>query len=89
MNNLEFKTYQLIIKEQTEKENNDFLTVHLVIHSHNDIGWVYTPDEYYNKTTNNVEKIYDSAFDALLNNKERIFNIMEIYFFEKWYQSKS
>lgn len=55
--------------------------MHLIIHSHDDIGWVYTPDEYYNVNTKNVKLIYDSAFEALLSNNERIFNIMEIYYF--------
>ena len=63
--------------------------MHLIIHSHDDIGWVYNPDEYFNTTAKNVVKIYESAFEALINNRERIFNVMEIYFFEKWYNSKS
>lgn len=73
----------------TKSTNDDLLTVHLIIHSHDDIGWVYTPDEYYSETDKNVRLIYDSAFKALVSNNERIFNIMEIFYFEKWYKEKS
>ena len=36
--------------EQQEKdlaESGDHLYVHLITHTHDDVGWLKTPDEYY------------------------------------------
>jgi hypothetical protein len=67
------------------------LTVHLVHHSHDDVGWLKTVDEYYygeNMGTHNanVSKIYDTVYAALKENKERKFSLVEMKFFSMWWE---
>lgn len=58
------------------------LNVHLVPHTHNDVGWRKTVDQYYvgsNYTADEgcVENILDSLIPALLANKNRRFIYVE------------
>lgn len=52
------------------------LNVHLVAHSHDDVGWLKTLDEYFYGEKNNiqladVENIIDTVVQALAVNPER------------------
>ncbi|KAL9270422.1 putative alpha-mannosidase [Drosera capensis] len=62
------------------------LNVHLVAHSHDDVGWLKTVDEYYVGTNNSiqvacVENILDSVVDALLRDPNRKFIFAE----QRWW----
>lgn len=46
----------------------DEINVHMVSHSHDDVGWVKTVNQYYN---DQVQNILNSVVDALLANPER------------------
>ncbi|CBI15496.3 unnamed protein product, partial [Vitis vinifera] len=73
------------------KPKKKTLNVHLVPHTHNDVGWRKTVDQYYvgsNYTADEgcVENILDSLIPALLANKNRRF----IYaFFQRWWRDQS
>jgi hypothetical protein len=54
----------------------------LVPHSHDDLGWIKTFDEYYD---DEVRHIYTSVMKSLIANSDRKFTIVEIGFFSKWY----
>lgn len=67
------------------------LNVHLVPHSHDDVGWLKTIDQYYVGSNNSiqgacVENVLDSLVTALLSNPDRKFIYVEqvpllLYFF--------
>lgn len=45
---------------------------YVVPHSHDDVGWLLTIDEYYNLY---VKHIYDQVIEALWNQPQRRFTI--------------
>ncbi|KAL1517913.1 hypothetical protein ABEB36_001613 [Hypothenemus hampei] len=68
-----------------------YINIHLVPHSHNDVGWVKTIDQYYygvpiEKFTGAVQYIYQSVLDSLKRNKKRKFIVVETSYFWKWWQ---
>ncbi|CAN0870191.1 Probable alpha-mannosidase At5g13980 [Linum grandiflorum] len=72
----------------------DKLNLHLVPHTHNDVGWLKTVDQYYVGANNSiqaacVQNILDSLIPALLADKNRKFVYVEIAFFERWWNDQS
>ncbi|CAN6472467.1 unnamed protein product [Victoria cruziana] len=70
------------------------LNVHLVPHSHDDVGWLKTIDQYFVGTNNSiqgacVENVLDSVFSALLADKNRKFVFAEQAFFQRWWRKQS
>ena len=66
------------------------LNVHLVAHTHNDVGWLKTVDQYYygsNQSIQNagVQYILDSVVQSLDQNPSRRFIYVETAFFWKWW----
>uniref|UniRef100_A0A2P2KS67 Alpha-mannosidase n=1 Tax=Rhizophora mucronata TaxID=61149 RepID=A0A2P2KS67_RHIMU len=58
------------------------LNVHLVAHTHDDVGWLKTVDQYYVGSNNSiqgacVENVLDSLIPALLADKNRKFIYVE------------
>ncbi|CRK86319.1 CLUMA_CG000160, isoform A [Clunio marinus] len=71
----------------------DMLNVHVVAHTHDDVGWLKTVDQYYYGSKSQFQKagvqyIIDSVIQALLNNPERRFIYVESAFFSKWWQEQ-
>ncbi len=66
--------------------------VHIVPHSHWDLGWLFTIEEYfkgvsYEKTNleiASVERIISSVLEELGKNPERKFILSEIGFIKPW-----
>ena len=81
-------------KEQNTREHQDkLLTVHLVPHSHDDLGWVKTMDEYYSggqmgTQHASVGSILDSVVHELSKDKKRRFCYAESGFLEIWYNNQ-
>ncbi|XP_053677468.1 lysosomal alpha-mannosidase [Anopheles nili] len=70
------------------------LNVHLVPHTHDDVGWLKTVDQYYygSKTTiqkAGVQYILDSVVQSLLNDPARKFIYVESAFFFKWFNEQT
>ncbi|XP_076960936.1 putative alpha-mannosidase At5g13980 [Bidens hawaiensis] len=70
------------------------LNVHLVPHSHDDVGWLKTVDQYYVGSSNTiqaacVQNILDSTIQALLADKNRKFIYVEQAFFQRWWREQS
>ncbi|KAL5754442.1 hypothetical protein ACOSP7_022662 [Xanthoceras sorbifolium] len=70
------------------------LNVHLVAHSHDDVGWLKTIDQYYVGSNNSiqgacVENVLDSAVEALRRDQNRKFVFAEMAFFQRWWVSQS
>ena len=72
----------------------DVLQVHIVPHTHDDVGWLKTVDEYYYGGRNKiqiagVQYILDSVIQALSEDPKRRFIYVEIAFFERWWRQQS
>ncbi|KAH7982627.1 hypothetical protein HPB52_006179 [Rhipicephalus sanguineus] len=61
------------------------LNVHIVCHSHNDVGWTETPEVIYNEY---VQDIYSSVTAALHKSRDRKYVSAETAFFERWWQDQ-
>ncbi|KAL8111174.1 hypothetical protein AgCh_026780 [Apium graveolens] len=67
------------------------LNVHLVPHSHDDVGWLKTVDQYFvgsNSTIQGacVENTLDSVIMSLMRNPNRKFIFAEMAFFQRWWR---
>ncbi|XP_014491294.1 probable alpha-mannosidase At5g13980 isoform X1 [Vigna radiata var. radiata] len=72
----------------------DKLNVHLVAHTHDDVGWLKTVDQYYVGSNNSiqgacVQNVLDSMVHALLADKNRKFIYVEMAFFKRWWRDQS
>ncbi|XP_076907338.1 alpha-mannosidase-like isoform X2 [Bidens hawaiensis] len=70
------------------------LNVHLVPHSHDDVGWLKTVDQYFVGSNNSiqgacVENVFDSVVMSLLRDPNRKFIYAEMAFFRRWWQIQS
>ena len=70
------------------------LTVHLVPHTHDDVGWQKTVDQYFLGLKNDirhaaVQFILDSVVAALDENRNRTFVYVEQAFFQMWWRQQS
>ncbi|KAK7501313.1 hypothetical protein BaRGS_00007438, partial [Batillaria attramentaria] len=68
------------------------LNVHLIPHSHVDVGWVSTADEYYTGkawTGACVRCVLETTLPQLLKNPDRRFIFMEMAFFSRWWNEVS
>ncbi|WCJ28983.1 Alpha-mannosidase [Euphorbia peplus] len=70
------------------------INVHLVAHSHDDVGWLKTVDQYYVGSNNSiqnacVENVLDSVVEALRRDPNRKFIFAEMAFFQRWWLEQS
>ncbi|OMO99296.1 hypothetical protein COLO4_13372 [Corchorus olitorius] len=70
------------------------INVHLVPHTHDDVGWLKTVDQYYVGSNNSiqgacVQNVLDSMVTALLADKNRKFIYVEQAFFQRWWRDQS
>ena len=76
------------------KQKKEQLQIHIIAHSHDDVGWLKTPDQYYTGDENKiqhawVQRILDSVYKELMNDKKRRFTYVEIAFFERWWRNQT
>ena len=69
------------------------LNIHVVPHTHDDVGWLKTVDQYYYGTNNtiqhaNVNSIISSVVRALQEDPRRRFTYVEMAFFSMWYNDQ-
>ncbi|KAM9856488.1 lysosomal alpha-mannosidase [Aulostomus maculatus] len=72
----------------------NMLNVHLVPHTHDDVGWLKTVDQYFYGDRNDIQHagvqyILDSVVDQLLKNPDRRFIYVETAFFYRWWRQQS
>ncbi|KAK4410705.1 putative alpha-mannosidase [Sesamum angolense] len=70
------------------------INVHLVPHTHDDVGWLKTVDQYYVGSNNSiqgacVQNVLDSLIPSLLADKNRKFVYVEQAFFQRWWRQQS
>ena len=68
------------------------LNIHLIAHTHDDVGWLKTVDEYYYGLRSDIQKagvqyILDSVVRTLNRNPERKFIYVEVGFFYRWWKN--
>ncbi|CAH0546121.1 unnamed protein product [Brassicogethes aeneus] len=66
------------------------INIHLVPHSHDDVGWLKTVDQYFYGAKTEIQSagvqyIITSAVEALLRNRDRRYIQVETEFFKKWW----
>ncbi|XP_057565725.1 lysosomal alpha-mannosidase [Hippopotamus amphibius kiboko] len=76
------------------KVEPDMLNVHLVAHTHDDVGWLKTVDQYFYGIQNDVQHagvqyILDSVISSLLAEPTRRFIYVEIAFFSRWWRQQT
>lgn len=69
------------------------LNVHLVPHTHDDVGWLKTVDQYFYGDRNDIQHagvqyILDSVVEQLLKNPQRRFIYVETAFFYRWWRQQ-
>ncbi|XP_036096626.1 lysosomal alpha-mannosidase [Molossus molossus] len=72
----------------------DMLNVHLVAHTHDDVGWLKTVDQYFYGIHNNIQHagvqyILDSVISSLLAEPTRRFIYVEMAFFSRWWHQQT
>lgn len=96
LNEAEIPIYKL--QEQVQKydaqDNPRILNVHVVPHTHDDVGWLKTVEQYYNGLNMTiqpacVQNILDSMVQALLDSPSRTFVYVEMKFFSMWWKQQS
>ncbi|KAJ6797677.1 alpha-mannosidase [Iris pallida] len=70
------------------------LNVHLVPHTHDDVGWLKTVDQYYVGANNSiqgacVQNVLDSVVEALQKDPSRKFVYVEQAFFQRWWEEQN
>ncbi|XP_035888341.1 lysosomal alpha-mannosidase isoform X2 [Phyllostomus discolor] len=72
----------------------DMLNVHLVAHTHDDVGWLKTVDQYFYGIYNSIQHggvqyILDSVISSLLAEPTRRFVYVEMAFFSRWWHQQT
>ncbi|GAX17335.1 lysosomal alpha-mannosidase [Fistulifera solaris] len=76
-------------------DSDHVLNVHVVPHSHDDVGWLKTVEQYYypdqncSISPNSVQKILSTTIDALQQNEARTFVVVETKFFAMWWKEQN
>ena len=70
------------------------LIVHVVPHTHDDVGWLKTPDEYFSGTKYliqraDVELILESMIRELIKDPKKRFSYVEMKFFSLWFYEQT
>jgi len=69
------------------------LNVHLVPHTHDDVGWLKTVDQYFYGANNSIQDagvqyILDTVIEELRRNPNRKFIYVEQAFFQRWWEEQ-
>jgi hypothetical protein len=72
------------------QRNDTNLQIHLIPHTHDDVGWLKTVDQYYYGSeqwidNGGVQYILDNVIPALLKDERRRFVYVEMAFFKRWW----
>jgi len=70
------------------------INVFLCPHSHDDVGWLKTVDQYATGSNNSIQHAntgltIDTVLSNLLDNPDRTFSYVEQAFFQRWVQDAS
>jgi lysosomal alpha-mannosidase len=73
---------------------NGMINIHIVPHTHDDVGWLKTVDQYYygsntSQQRASVQYILDSVVDELIRDSSKRFVYVEIAFFWRWWNEQN
>ena len=76
-----------------EVNADEKITIRMIPHSHDDIGWLKTIDQYYinsekSITIQGVQYILDSVFPVLNMDPKKKFMYVEMGFFQRWWEEQ-
>lgn len=79
--------------ESCNPVKDGMINVHLVPHTHDDVGWLKTVDQYYYGDKNDIQNagvqyILDSVIQQLLADKNKRFIYVEVAFFARWWRQQ-
>jgi len=83
------------IRKLAAIDEPNVLNVHVVPHTHDDVGWRKTVEQYYYGLNNtidnrgNVRSIISTVVQALLDNPSRTFVFVEMKFFSMWWYEQN
>lgn len=83
------------IRKFAADDNPRVLNVHVVPHTHDDVGWCKTVDQYYYGFNNsiaelgNVRSIISTIVESLLDHPSRTFSYVEQKFFSMWWNEQN
>ena len=71
-----------------------FVNVHIVPHTHDDVGWLKTVDQYYYGSNQgqqdaSVQYILDTVIPELQNDPNKRFVYVEIAYFWRWWNEQT
>lgn len=77
--------------QRPSTDDDEFIHLHIIPHTHNDAGWLYTVDSYYkgDNPRGCVECILNNITQALQVNPERKFVYVEQVYFQRWWEEIS
>ena len=66
----------------------------MVHHTHDDVGWLKTVDEYYSGIDDQIQRvqvelILDSTIEELIKDKKKRFSYVEMKFFSMWWKDQT
>ncbi|CAK92599.1 unnamed protein product (macronuclear) [Paramecium tetraurelia] len=73
---------------QVSQIRSDLLRVYLFPHSHDDVGWIKTMNEYY-YDYHGVKQIINSYMEELIKDKSKYFSQVEVAFFKMWWNEQN
>jgi len=82
------------IAEQIHVNEEKILNIHIVAHTHDDVGWLKTVEQYYHGRNSTIQRacvrcILDSVISALQHSSSRKFTYVEMAFFSMWWDAQS
>jgi len=86
-----FKTVSLAVIAALSMAIDNNVTVHLIPHSHDDVGWLKTVDAYFEGTDQHIARaevsiILDEVTEALMEDPTKTFVEVEMKFFQMWWE---
>lgn len=81
-------------EESEQGQGQQQLYVHLIPHSHDDVGWLKTVDGYYSGARRDIQDAYvemtiDTTINELLKDPTRRYTQVEMKFFSMWWEKQS
>jgi hypothetical protein len=86
-----FLLFVSLVYSSQQEDKDQIIYIHLVPHSHNDPGWIYTIKEYYEGSDPKycVKCQLDTILPAMQANKNRTYSWSETLFLKLWYDQLS